>query len=297
MELNVESITPKKAKEYLESNRNAQRHVKSVWVKQLARMMENGKYDGLNGETLKFAKNGKGWVLVDGQHRLNAVIEYGRPVKMLAIRGVDDSGFKTLDQGYSRTVENFYQIENQAYAKVCAQVAKWLCYAENGGHPLVWKGKAENRPLPGLVADWALKNYPDLPDVLERVQDFLGQFQKKGLGQKNHLAFCYYVWQIEDPIDAYEMARYLATGEGDVCQTVKALREYLMAEAKRDAANAVPGTIKGSKIINAMNRCWNLVHRDGKKSLKSFKRQVAGFDKKLENKFGTGAGGNVELCL
>jgi len=297
VELNVESITPKKAKEYLESNRNAQRHVKSVWVKQLARMMENGEYDGLNGETLKFAKNGKGWVLVDGQHRLNAVTEYGKPVKMLVIRGVDDNGFKTLDQGYSRTVENFYQIENQSYAKVCSQVAKWLCYAENGGHPLLWKGRHEDRPLPGLIAEWALNNYPDLPDVLERVGDFLNQFQKKGLGTKNHLAYCYYMWQVDDPIDAYEMTRYLATGDGDVCSTVRALREYLLAESRKDAIKAIPGTIRGSKIINAMNHCWNLIHRDGKKNLKSFKRQVASFDKGLENKRPGGSVPVPESCL
>jgi len=288
--LTQERVTPAMATAYLKTNLITQRHLNPSWYQTMARMMEDKQWDGLNGETIKFTMNGKGWQLVDGQNRLTAITIYNKPVDMLVLRGVPSTGFKTLDQGKNRSIENFYQIANQPHAKVCSQVAKWLYYSEfGGGNPLVWRGGA--RPIPGVIADWALKVHADIPEVLEPIHDYLNSFQKKGLGTKNHLAYSYYLWRQYDPLLAYDFAKYLGCGDVvTVCPTIKSLREFLLEMARNDLVKGVPGTVRGAKVLNALNTGWNAV-RSGKKNVKSFSRLVSKFDKSFKGtKHGHGTG-------
>ncbi len=281
MHLRLETISPSKAAKYLETNHGQQRHIKPSKVERFSNMIIDGTFNGENGETIKFAKNGKGDVLIDGQHRLEAIVLSGKSVKIGVLRGLKMSSFETLDQNDVRTIENFYQIANQSHAKICAQVAKWLYYNEVGGSPLRWvTAKYGPVPIHGLIAKHGLENYPDLPDVIDRSVEYLNQFQRKGLGTRNHLAYCYYLWQKIDQIQAHDFVRYLGAGEGNVCQTIVSLREYLMTEGKRDRENAIPGTQRGIKIINALNAGWNAV-QSGKKNVKSFSRIVSKFDKSI----------------
>jgi hypothetical protein len=282
MHLKLESVTPEKALKYLEGNHEFQRHSQPRKVTLFSEMMKKGDFNGENGDTIKFAKNGRGDILIDGQHRLLAIIESGKTIKLAVMRGLKTESFITLDQGIGRTVENYYQIAHKPHAKVCATVAKWLYYTEFGKTPLTWQGKGAV-PIPGLVSKWSLDVHPEIPDIISRVSDYLAQFQRKGLGTKNHLAYCYYNWHQEDQIDAYAFVKYLGSGEGEVPKTITSLREYLMAESSASREIALPGSKVAVKTINALNTAW-LAVRSGKKNIIRFKRLVSVFDKKLDKK-------------
>lgn len=281
MHMKEENVTPAMAEKYLSTNLEKQRHIQKSKVDLFAGMMSAGTFNGLNGETIKFSVNvkAKSHVLIDGQHRLAAIVSSGKPQKLLIIRGLPSDAFITLDQGTIRTVEHYYQIAGKANPKVCSQVAKWLYYSEYGRTPLSWRGKGA-APIPGLVAQWGLEKYPDIPDVVGHINDYLCQFQRKGLGTKNHLAYCYYLWQKNDEHLAYDIARFLASGEGSVPQTIHSLREWLMQEGRADKDRALPGSKRGAKVINALNTAWNAV-QDGKKNIKMFARLVSKFEKDL----------------
>lgn len=96
----IETITPEKAKKYLEHNCINRKPNKSR-VSQYATDMRNGKWQ-LNGETIIFDEDG---MLKNGQHRLMAVVEADIPVQFLVVRGVPrDSSLQ--DRGRMRSVSD-----------------------------------------------------------------------------------------------------------------------------------------------------------------------------------------------
>lgn len=69
MKIEIQEITPQKARTMLEMNTRNFRDVRPFRVDQYAKMMAEGRWE-LNGETIKIADN----YLIDGQHRLLAAI-------------------------------------------------------------------------------------------------------------------------------------------------------------------------------------------------------------------------------
>lgn len=92
-------VTPEVAGDWLPLNiRN--RSLRDNRVRRYAAAMEAGQWDN-NGESIKFDWNG---YLVDGQHRLAAVILSGTSHLMLVVKGLDPSVFDTIDVGAPRVV-------------------------------------------------------------------------------------------------------------------------------------------------------------------------------------------------
>ena len=94
----VETITPKKAQIYLESNTN-NRRVRQTTVDFYARIMSSGAWK-LNGKTIVISNEG---VILDGQHRLQACVNSGATFQTVVVRGPEDECFGTIDQGVVRT--------------------------------------------------------------------------------------------------------------------------------------------------------------------------------------------------
>lgn len=100
-------VTPEFAAELLTRN-TGNRKVIKTWVDQLAQDMTRGRWQE-NGETIIVSRSGK---ILDGQHRLLAVIKSGRPVYMLILFGISDDRkvMASIDQGKNRTVANILQM-------------------------------------------------------------------------------------------------------------------------------------------------------------------------------------------
>lgn len=94
-----ESITPKKAAEWLKRN-VANRPLSQRTVTNYATAMADRAWK-LNGDSIRF--NGSG-DLIDGQHRLTGCVKAGVPFDSYVIRGLDHDAFDTIDQGRRRTI-------------------------------------------------------------------------------------------------------------------------------------------------------------------------------------------------
>lgn len=94
----VETITPERAADLLKANTH-NRQVRVKMVRLYADEMRRGAWR-LNGESIKIAKTG---VLLDGQHRLEAVVRSGVTIQSLVTRGLDADTFTTIDTGRKRT--------------------------------------------------------------------------------------------------------------------------------------------------------------------------------------------------
>lgn len=98
MHTKVEIITPEIAKNYLAFNSKNRNMRKSV-VTQYAKDMAAGKWE-LTHQGIAFNCDG---TLLDGQHRLAAVVESNCPVQMMVTRGVDSKTQIVMDDHAKRT--------------------------------------------------------------------------------------------------------------------------------------------------------------------------------------------------
>lgn len=95
-QMDVERIDPDKAAKYLaENTRN--RKIKVKHITNLAKAMTQGEWQ-VNGDAIRFDSNGK---VVDGQHRLHAIIQSGVAITTVVIRNLDPDTFHTIDTNKS----------------------------------------------------------------------------------------------------------------------------------------------------------------------------------------------------
>lgn len=94
------NITPQVAENLLDNLYERQRAVKPQVVKRYAEAMRNGEWL-TTGDTIKLSEDGK---VMDGQHRLRAIVESGFTLEgAIIIQGVDEDAFNVMDQGRPRT--------------------------------------------------------------------------------------------------------------------------------------------------------------------------------------------------
>lgn len=92
--IEVKDVTPTDAKNILENHNKLNRNRNKSHVEALLKNMQNGTWR-FNGDTIRFDKDGN---LIDGQHRLAALAEYGKSLPMIIIKGFDNDTIKTIDQ-------------------------------------------------------------------------------------------------------------------------------------------------------------------------------------------------------
>lgn len=97
MQIEQVEMTPAMAREILGHNDN-NRNPDERAIQKLVVQMASGKWV-LNGDTIVISESGR---LLDGQHRLTAVVLSRSTVPMLVARGARDSVFTTIDTGRSR---------------------------------------------------------------------------------------------------------------------------------------------------------------------------------------------------
>lgn len=107
MNINSEIITPTKAKKLLETNTESNRRVNQKVVSRYTSDILEGRWKEDTGELIKVSKQGK---LIDGQHRLWAVIKANKPTKFHVATDVDDNVFDVLDTGKNRNHADSFKI-------------------------------------------------------------------------------------------------------------------------------------------------------------------------------------------
>ena len=128
LQARVMLITPAIARFYLTRNLK-NRPLRERHVKKLAHLMAAGKWV-LNGEPIQFDTQGR---LLNGQHRLNAIILSNKSVYMLVVEGVSDpNAFATIDQNaLSRGAHTVLQMNGVSNATIMTSISKKLLHWYN----------------------------------------------------------------------------------------------------------------------------------------------------------------------
>lgn len=125
VEVESVEITPEVASEYLTHNTH-NRHVRQTKVDAYARDMANGNWRW-NGVPIAFDTEG---TLIEGQHRLMAVVKSEATIPMLVIRGLPRQTQETYDRGIGRTVGDALMLRGKGYENYVGSTARrvwqWL---------------------------------------------------------------------------------------------------------------------------------------------------------------------------
>ena len=97
----VVEITPKLAAQWLKTIVH-QRPLNGVTLDKYIHQLQNGGW-ALNGETIKFDAQGH---LMDGQHRLQAIVKANKKAKSVVVRGIAPDAVNTIDTGRNRDVRD-----------------------------------------------------------------------------------------------------------------------------------------------------------------------------------------------
>lgn len=136
LKASVQIITPAIARMWLDTTLK-NRTLRQSRVKQYAADMKAGRWK-LNGESIKFDSTGH---LLNGQHRLHAVIEADVTVEMLVVYNVDPSAQTTMDSGL---VAKLYDWSDIPYAKQTSQLCSTVVLMRWGNaHRGISRGEIE----------------------------------------------------------------------------------------------------------------------------------------------------------
>lgn len=122
------TVTPALAQKWLKRNR-ANRKVRARHVMKLVNAMKSGAWDDANGATIVFSEHHE---LLDGQHRLLAVVEAQHPITTLVVFGVPEQKQATIDTGAMRLLGDYLSIKGYANSVNLSATVTVLAAYERG---------------------------------------------------------------------------------------------------------------------------------------------------------------------
>lgn len=239
-------VTPQLAKQWLLTNTD-NRKPSPAWVSKLARDMRNGQFPNV-GETIKFDEDGH---LIDGQHRLMAIVESGKTIEFFVIEGIPREDRFKMDKNRRRSASDEltmgYGIPSAKSAQaVCRLVLLWEVEEIRGE---VYK------PTDAEIVDYVVTN-----------RDAMGQAVRYGMSLRNEIgglpaAFgcLHYLTFRIDAATAMEFWEGVMRGEGlHSGDPELALRNLIIRHAQKGGEKPV------KPFLAAGAKAWN-AKREGKK--------------------------------
>lgn len=175
-------ITPELAQKLLEKNTN-NRNLSTNTVNKYALDMLSGRWNEGNADPIVINKNG---ILENGQHRLNAVIKAGVPVKFLLVENGESAG-GTYDRGRARTTNDTLIINGLVDpTEVRNKVSMIRAMAQF---------KNESRLLSdSLIQDYLLDHEVDIYRAIQATRSGRRKYSSKnqGVARRKEIVLCAY---------------------------------------------------------------------------------------------------------
>ena len=128
VQASVELVTPEEAMIYLGKNFETNREKSNEWISELIREMKNDLFE-ISTDSIGFDINGR---LVNGQHRLTALVESGIPEPFVIVRGLPHRTAQLIDVGKKRTMAQRITIGGTVMTeKQCAAIRNAIVDYDN----------------------------------------------------------------------------------------------------------------------------------------------------------------------
>jgi hypothetical protein len=244
------AVTPEVAQAYLESMR-VNRPLSTANLKKIQVDMKEGRWHE-DGGPLRFDKQG---AMIDGQHRMWAIVETEMTFNFLVIRGVDFAAMATMDTGKSRSVSDIIGLYDPM-AKDLTNLAACTTIAYR------WEAGIRGTSL----RNFALSN-DEVLVFYDENKLALGEAARIGKKVSRHVqgattqgfSLCAWVFERIDHEDAAFFWERLMDGVGlDEDSPIRALRELFLREA-RSSRPKMRSELAAAFTIKA----WN-AYREGR---------------------------------
>lgn len=238
MKTSVQNVTPAMATKWLKGN-SINRRINNDRVDRLAATILAGEWK-LNGDTIRMNGNR----LIDGQHRLLAVIKAGKSIKTLVITDLPSEVFDTIDVGMPRTSAHTLQAMQEKNANAVAAALRSLRGVLGGS--LDNQGRISNTEIISGLAQH--------PGIRNSVTFVSKHRVAMALGRISVLSALHYLFSKKDAVLADLFVGSLDDGSGITDRDpIHLLRQRLiqnrLSPAKLNQNNIASMTIK---VWNAM---------------------------------------------
>lgn len=246
----IVTITPTIAAEWLTANTH-NRNLRDRSVNAYARDIENGDWE-LTGEAIKRAADG---TLLDGQHRLAAVVKANKPIKALVVSGIPLVAQSKMDTGIPRRFADQLGFAGEPAPQIMSAVLRRIVLWEAGFY-------TKNTVLRPTNAEMeaALERFPYLR---ESVRYGVRQAIPSGM----HASLVSFSHWLLGAIDYEEMLWFLdraADGVGlPANHPVLTLRDRIRRERDLNRGRGADPNVSLALVIYA----WN-AHRAGERRVK-----------------------------
>ncbi len=218
----TQTITPTVAEAML-AKAAPNRTINNAAVGHYKAVMLAGEWE-LNGEPIIIDTDG---FLLDGQHRLWAVVESGVTITSLVVRGAARESFATIDTGTKRTAGQVLSMVGLKYANCVAAALRLLMDYESAGGLTRKRGRYSHKDVmsalknnPNISLSAALATRCKMPRVLTL----------------STATFCHYLFAKRSATGAAEFFERLADGAGlSRGSPILALRTRLFKDAQAAA--------------------------------------------------------------
>lgn len=284
----AETITPQQASDLLERSSITfkNRNVTPSFVKRYIQDMKSGNWHADTGETLKIDIKGR---VIDGQHRLQAIVQADIDQRMWVCRGIETEMFQYIDQGKTRDLKDIMTVEEWPDPRILHVTGKMLWRYEKTlertgkGAPYAHAGSFNESD--GAIYDWLQNVRPGLRSVWE---SYKGVVLKAYKGSdraipESLLLYVLYQWHQNNSDLTLDIFTYLGepmnqASPHDACGWALKYCQKLRQAQKETGVGGTTGRHADAKesMLTALSLMWDIMNgRESVRSWTSFKRRVA----------------------
>ncbi|MCD8309607.1 MAG: hypothetical protein LUB83_00075 [Prevotellaceae bacterium] len=218
-----QEITPEIAQRYL-GYLCEQRNIRRGLVERYVAIMDKGGWKPNPSQPLVFSNKGH---LLNGQHRLNAVVKSGKTVVMAVMHGVDEEDFSIIDTGGMRTPTDMLTIKGVENASMVSAIVSRYLYLIDSRYDM----KASSRDL-------VLSTYLNDSQLWQEIVRFASRYYKRTISvlctSEVGGIYAYLVKYRNHSREKIEsFFNQLFGDENIICPVIRTLRNRLLLALKR----------------------------------------------------------------
>jgi hypothetical protein len=198
----------------------------------------------VTGTPIQFGRSGR---LLDGQNRLQAIIDSGATIRMLVVEGVDDGVFDVIDGGARRTASDVLVIEGyEGWVASCGATASRIALNLKQGR----------LPYAQTFSPQTVRRFVnDFPDLMDSVVFMESLPRRPAPMPHSAAAALHYFMAKRDPELADLLMTRLYRGDNMAAEDmILRLRNSLLGKAQQKAMNSAGDF---THAMGAVIRVWN----------------------------------------
>jgi len=233
-------MTPEFASTLLRNVSDSQRKKNKAAIARYAGEMTAGRWK-FNGEAISIDQKGD---LIQGQHRLEAVIEADCCIPMLIVYGLNTDAIDSMDQGYKRSTGQLFSMSGHKNSNnLAAFLASYCHYTDRNLHN-----------LKGITFGREKALYDSDPKGFERTLMLTVSKELQGMGSRPMIGVVHYLASKIDQPKADHMLKALIEQDFDKMCPVRSLNKMLTQRLRLSMKN-----LNRPETFNAYATCFNML--------------------------------------